>query len=137
MSEITPETGITDLGTLQGTGDGPASPDVSRIPVTEIKPEGGEDGLVQVPVAEVTAEDVGTFSIRYVGRVPQLVVTGGTIVPSIVTAVDGAGNVLAEYTARPATTTTAAPVTSRLLPIDQHQIIGCTTPDCFPVSLKA
>ncbi|MEU7415089.1 MULTISPECIES: hypothetical protein [Streptomyces] len=134
MSETTPQSEITDLGALQATEGGPASPDVSSIPVTEIKPE-GEATLVQVAQADVTPQDVGTFSVRYVGQVPQLVVTGGSVVPSVVTVVDGSGNVLAEYVARPAAA--PKPVSSRLLPLDQHQIIGCVTPDCFPVSLRA
>ncbi|MGG8405264.1 hypothetical protein ACM614_01080 [Streptomyces sp. 12297] len=37
------------------------------------------------------------FSVRYRGSVPTLVLTGGTIVPSLITVVDGSGTILAEY----------------------------------------
>lgn len=64
-------------------------------------------------------------------RCPKLVVTGGTVVPSVLTVVDGAGNVLANYTAGPAT----PPSKARLLPEDQTDL-GCATPDCKPFSLR-
>ncbi|MFI8085886.1 hypothetical protein ACIF6L_34490 [Kitasatospora sp. NPDC086009] len=133
----TQDSGTTDLGALTGDGGGSGGTGITRgtIPVTDVTP--AEVSLQAVPVAEVQAEDVGTFSVRYTGRVPQLVVTGGTVVPSVLTVVDATGAVVAEYTARPATTT-QLPVgpTSRLLPIDQNQLIGCGSPDCVPVSLR-
>ncbi|MFI5671993.1 hypothetical protein [Streptomyces sp. NPDC051704] len=70
------------------------------------------------------------FSVRYKGARPTLVLTGGTVVPSVITVVDGDGNILAEYEARPA----SKRITSRLLPDDQNEL-GCATPDCRPISL--
>ncbi|MFJ6798924.1 hypothetical protein [Streptomyces sp. NPDC091268] len=125
---------VTDLGAIQGTESSSEGTSLGRIPVTEIKPE--PSGLELVPVGEVQPEDVGMFSVRYTGRMPQLVLTGGTVVPSVLTVVDGAGNILAEYTARAATTTQGTiGATSRALPIDQNQLVGCPTPDCNPISL--
>lgn len=82
--------GVTDLGAIQGTEGGPESPDLSAVPVTEIKPE-----------------DIGSLSLRYVDGVPQLVVSGGTAIPAGLTVVDGAGNVVAAYAAGPAVQATA------------------------------
>lgn len=133
MSETPLPTEATDLGAIPGTEDIiQAKP--TAFPVTEISSE--DSGLQTVPVAEVKPEDVGTFSLRYHGRTPQLVVTGGTVVPSVLTVVDGAGNTLAEYTARPATPAQGptAP-SSRAFPMDQNQLIGCSTPDCTPITL--
>ncbi|MFD3701262.1 hypothetical protein ACFWUZ_34980 [Streptomyces sp. NPDC058646] len=96
--------------------------------MTEIHPE-ADSGLTVVERADVKAEDVGMFSVRYRGSVPTLVLTDGTIVPSIITVVDGSGSVLAEYEARPA----PMRITSRL-PEDQNEL-GCATPDCKPISL--
>lgn len=118
-----------DLGTIQGTGDGPALSAPGSIPVTEIRPE-SESGLTEVAPADVKKEDIGMFSVRYKGSVPTLVLTGGTIVPSLITVVDGSGNILAEYEARPA----PQRITSRLLPDDQNDLV-CATPDCKPISL--
>ncbi|WP_327255826.1 hypothetical protein [Streptomyces sp. NBC_01244] len=101
MSDTTPQPEVTDLGAIPGTGGSATQPELSGIPVTEIEPD-SEIGLTQVPAAEVAAEDVGTLSIRYIGTVPQLVVTGGNVVPSLITVVDGSGTVLAEYAGRPA-----------------------------------
>ncbi|MFE9139443.1 hypothetical protein [Streptomyces sp. NPDC007355] len=127
MSDATPE--VTDLGAIPGSGDGPTGPAVGSIPVTEIHPE-ADSGLTVVEPADVKAEDVGLFSVRYRGSVPTLVLTGGTIVPSLITVVDGSGNILAEYEARPA----PKRITSRLLPDDQNDLV-CATPDCKPISL--
>ncbi|WP_327267163.1 hypothetical protein OG444_40275 (plasmid) [Streptomyces sp. NBC_01232] len=127
MSDATPE--VTDLGAIPGSGDGPAGPALGSIPVTEIHPE-ADSGLTVVEPADVKAEDVGLFSVRYRGSVPTLVLTGGTIVPSLITVVDGSGTILAEYEARPA----PKRITSRLLPDDQNEL-GCATPDCKPISL--
>lgn len=125
----TPE--VTDIGAIPGSGDGPAAPSPGSIQVTEIRPQDDSDsGLTTVSAADVQADDVGTFSVRYRGTVPQLVVTGGTTVPSVIVVVDGAGNVLAEYQARPATKR----ITSRMIPEDQNEF-GCATPDCLPISL--
>ncbi|WP_328310265.1 hypothetical protein OG432_11040 [Streptomyces sp. NBC_00442] len=118
-----------DLGAIQGSGDGPALPELGSIPVTEIHPE-SESGLTEVAPADVKKEDIGMFSVRYKGSVPTLVLTGGTIVPSLITVVDGSGNILAEYEARPA----PKRITSRLLPEDQNDLV-CATPDCKPISL--
>ncbi|WP_457033568.1 hypothetical protein [Kitasatospora sp. P5_F3] len=125
----TPE--VIDLGAIPGSGDGPAAPAPGSIQVTELHPQGaGDSGLTEVAPADVQKEDWGVFSVRYRGARPQLVVTGGTIVPSVIVAVDGNGNILAEYEARPATKR----ITSRLLPEDQNDI-ACATPDCKPISL--
>ncbi|MFJ1709018.1 hypothetical protein [Kitasatospora sp. NPDC088346] len=48
---------------------------------------------------------------------------------------DATGAVLAEYTARPATEQFPAVRSSRLLPIDQNQIVGCAGPSCTPITL--
>ncbi|MFZ3492340.1 hypothetical protein ACODT5_03705 [Streptomyces sp. 5.8] len=120
---------VTDLGAIPGSGDGPAAPALGSIPVTEIRPE-ADSGLTVVAPADVKAEEVGLFSIRYRGLVPTLVLTGGTIVPSLITVVDGSGNVLAEYEARPA----PKRIASRMLPEDQNDLV-CATPDCRPLSL--
>lgn len=132
---IAQDPGATDLGALTGDGGGDGGTGITRgtVPVTDITP--GEATLQEVPVAEVQAEDVGTFSVRYTGRVPQLVVTGGSVVPSVITVVDATGAVLAEYTARPATAQFPAVRTSRPLPIDQNQLVGCAGPSCTPISL--
>ncbi|MEV6421635.1 hypothetical protein [Streptomyces sp. NPDC051662] len=126
---------VTDLGVLTGTGDG--SPGITRdsIPVTDITP--GEATLETVPAAEVGPQDVGTFSVRYTGPTPQLVVNGGTVVPSVIAVVDGTGAVVAEYVARPAGVgQRPAGVTGRTLAVDQNQLVGCATPDCQPISLR-
>ncbi|MFJ6620024.1 hypothetical protein ACIQOW_20925 [Kitasatospora sp. NPDC091335] len=132
---IAQDSGATDLGALSGDGGGDGGTGITRgaIPVTDITPV---ETLQEVPVAEVRAEDVGTFSLRYTGRVPQLVVTGGSVVPSVITVVDATGAVLAEYAARPATEQFPAVRTSRALPIDQNQIVGCAGPGCAPISLR-
>lgn len=39
------------------------------------------------------------ISVRYVEGSPQLVVSGGTVFPTVLTVVDGAGTVIGEYTA--------------------------------------
>ncbi|MFD3536418.1 hypothetical protein [Streptomyces sp. NPDC058664] len=83
-----------------------------------------------VAPADVKAEDVGLFSVRYRGSVPTLVLTGGTIVSSLITVVDASGSILAEYEARPA----PKRIASRLLPDDQSELV-CATPDCKPISL--
>ncbi|WP_158866817.1 hypothetical protein [Streptomyces xanthophaeus] len=130
MSDVTPSPEeVVDLGAVPGSGDGPTGPALGSIPVTEIRPE-ADSGLTVVAPADVKAEDVGLFSVRYRGSVPTLVLTGGTIVPSLITVVDGSGHVLAEYEARPA----PKQITSRLLPEDQNDIV-CATPDCKPISL--
>ncbi len=129
MSDATPSPESTDLGAIPGSGDGPAAPALGSIPVTEIHPE-ADSGLTVVAPADVKTEDVGLFSVRYKGLVPTLVLTGGTIVPSLITVVDGSGNVLAEYEARPA----PKRITSRMLPDDQNDLV-CATPDCKPISL--
>ncbi|GLZ37954.1 hypothetical protein [Actinokineospora sp. NBRC 105648] len=126
----TPE--VTDLGAIPGSGDGPAAPAPGSIQVTEIHPEDDSgSALTVVAPIDVQAEDWGTFSVRYRGARPQLVVTGGTTVPSVIVVVDGAGNILAEYQARPATQR----ITSRMLPDDQNELV-CATPDCKPISLS-
>lgn len=125
--QATPE--VTDLGAIQGSGDGPALPELGSIPVTAIRPE-SESGLTEVAVADVKAEDRGMFSVRYKGARPTLVLTGGTVVPSVITVVDGDGNTIAEYEARPA----VKRITIRLLPDDQNDL-ACATPDCKPISL--
>ncbi|MFE9367050.1 hypothetical protein ACFYNN_30565 [Streptomyces sp. NPDC006978] len=121
--QTTPE--VTDLGAIQGSGDDTIPSAPGSIPVTEIRPQDTET-LVEAAPADFTKEDVGTFSLRYRGVVPQLVITGGTIVPSVITAVDGNGNIVAEFEARP-----AKRITSRLLPEDPNQL-GCATADCKP-----
>ncbi|MGW7029108.1 hypothetical protein ACWGFX_18205 [Streptomyces xanthophaeus] len=123
---------VTDLGAIPSSGDGSQAPVLGSIPVTEIHPKAeAESGLSVVAPADVKAEDVGLFSVRYRGLVPTLVLTGGTIVPSVITVVDGSGNVLAEYEARPA----PQRITSRLLPDNQNDLV-CATPDCKPITLS-
>ncbi|WP_405633829.1 hypothetical protein [Streptomyces sp. NBC_01174] len=129
MSDAAPHPEVTDLGSIPGSGDGPAAPAPGSFPDTEIHPD-AESSLTVVAPADVKAEDVDMFSVRYKGLVPTLVLTGGSIVPSLITVVDGSGNVLAEYEARPAPTRIA----SRRLPEDQNDLV-CATPDCKPLSL--
>ena len=50
---------------------------------------------------EVKPEDVGTLSLRYVDGVPQLVVSGGTVLPARLTVVDASGKAVGAYTAGP------------------------------------
>ncbi|MER5618922.1 hypothetical protein [Streptomyces sp. NPDC002215] len=52
-----------------------------------------------IPATEVKSEDIGTLSLRHVDGQPQLVVSGGTLVPAELTVVDGAGNAVAAYAA--------------------------------------
>ncbi|MFI1942779.1 hypothetical protein ACH46F_02865 [Streptomyces virginiae] len=101
MSDTTPQAEGFDMDTVPGTEGVSTRPGLSGIPVTEIKPD-GEMGPTRVPPAEIPAQDIGTLSIRYIGAVPQIVVTGGHIVPSSLTVVDGSGTVLAAYAGRPA-----------------------------------
>ncbi|WP_433663272.1 hypothetical protein ACQPW1_14715 [Nocardia sp. CA-128927] len=137
MSETTPEREVTDVGTIPSTvvgedtsGNEAASEERGLvIPSTVIGSE--ETGPTTISASEFTRADVGTFSVRYRGAVPQLVVTGGTVVPSVLTVVDGSGNVLANYTAGPAT----PPSKARRIPEDQNEL-GCATPDCLPYSLR-
>ncbi|MFF1904818.1 hypothetical protein [Kitasatospora sp. NPDC058218] len=76
-------------------GAGMRSASVRIEPTTEIP------GLTVIPAEEVNPEDVGTLSLRYVDGVPQLVVSGGTVVPAGLTVVDGTGNAVAVYNAGP------------------------------------
>ncbi|MFI6998358.1 hypothetical protein [Nocardia sp. NPDC050175] len=133
MSDITPEAPSTDLGSIEGTAGGAESTDLGEITVTEIQSEAA--GLTVVPLGEIEREDVGTFSVRYNGTVPQLV-SGGSIVPSLISVVDGSGKVVAEYTAR-AVDPAATPPKARALPIDQNQLVGCAGPNCKPISLRS
>ncbi|OKI49407.1 hypothetical protein AMK17_37740 [Streptomyces sp. CB00072] len=71
--------------------------DMSSIPAGE--GEAGQTALRPFPVTEVTPDEVGMVSVRYVEGTPQLVITGGTVIPAVLTAVDGSGDVVAEYTA--------------------------------------
>ncbi|MFD8440485.1 hypothetical protein ACFV2I_36220 [Streptomyces microflavus] len=64
---------------------------------------GAEGGLQRtavdnIPMTEIRSQEVGTFSVRYVDGRPQLVVTGGTVIPPVLTVLDGSGSVVAEYT---------------------------------------
>ncbi|MFD4926178.1 hypothetical protein ACFWNE_33380 [Streptomyces goshikiensis] len=59
----------------------------------------GNPELTVIPASEVKPEDMGALSLRYVDGVPQLVVSGGTVIPAGLTVVDGAGNAVASYTA--------------------------------------
>ncbi|MFD7972697.1 hypothetical protein, partial [Streptomyces clavifer] len=70
---------------------------MSSIPAGE--GEAGQTALRPFPVTEVTPDEVGMVSVRYVEGTPQLVITGGTVIPAVLTAVDGSGDVVAEYTA--------------------------------------
>ncbi|MFF2964876.1 hypothetical protein ACFVT1_39785 [Streptomyces sp. NPDC057963] len=58
-----------------------------------------------IPATEVKPEDAGLLSLRYVDGVPQLVVSGGTVIPTGLTVVDASGNAVAEYTGGPASST--------------------------------
>ncbi|MFI6471418.1 hypothetical protein ACIBL5_14365 [Streptomyces sp. NPDC050516] len=52
-----------------------------------------------IPTDQVNPEDIGALSLRYVDGVPQLSVSGGTVIPAGLPVVDGAGNAVAAYTA--------------------------------------
>ncbi|MFJ1795554.1 hypothetical protein [Kitasatospora griseola] len=66
-----------------------------------------------IPNGEVNPEDVGALSLRYVDGVPQLVISGGTVIPAALRIVDQSGTPVATYTAGPLpTNTTRAAVTS-------------------------
>ncbi len=75
---------VTDLGAIPRTDGGTAAPNLGQIPSTEVKPE-----------------DMGMLSLRYVDGVPQLVVSGGTALPAILTVVDASGKAVGAYTAGP------------------------------------
>ncbi|MGW8782589.1 hypothetical protein ACWGNM_31625 [Streptomyces sp. NPDC055796] len=67
--------------------------------------QGGQDSaqetdLGRIPADQVKPEDIGTLSLRYVDGQPQLVVSGGTVIPAGLTVVDGAGNAVAAYAAQ-------------------------------------
>ncbi|WP_330252929.1 hypothetical protein OG874_44010 [Nocardia sp. NBC_00565] len=66
--------------------------------MTESQPESNDIELVTIPATQVTPEDVGALSVRYTDGVPELVLTGGRVVPKNLAVTDGAGNVLASYT---------------------------------------
>ncbi|MFI6956431.1 hypothetical protein ACIBJI_23515 [Nocardia sp. NPDC050408] len=66
--------------------------------------------LVVVPATEVALEDVGALSVRYTDGVPELVLTGGRVVPTLLPVTDGAGNLLATYTAGAAEPATPIPI---------------------------
>ena len=68
--------------------DGQAAPEATEVPI--------------IPPSDVKPEDVGTLSLRYVDGVPTVVITGGTAIPQSLAATDGAGNLIATYTATPA-----------------------------------
>ncbi|MFE7267807.1 hypothetical protein ACFU9B_38300 [Streptomyces sp. NPDC057592] len=84
-----------------------------RTPSAQIESAGSsqEQGTSEVtalgliPATEVKPEDAGLLSLRYVDGVPQLVVSGGTVIPTGLTVVDASGNAVAEYTGGPASTT--------------------------------
>lgn len=137
MSEEQDARKVIDVGAIPSTvidndtpGTVPASEEGGLvIPSTVIESE--QAGPVEISASEFTREDLGTFSVRYRGTIAELVVTGGTVVPSVLTVVDGDGNLLAQYTAGPA----APPSRARMLPDDQNELI-CATPDCKPISLR-
>ncbi|MGW2681403.1 hypothetical protein [Streptomyces sp. NPDC001436] len=52
-----------------------------------------------IPAEQVSPEDIGALSLRYVDGVPLLAVSGGTVIPAGLPVVDGAGNAVAAYTA--------------------------------------
>ncbi|MEU3048811.1 hypothetical protein ABZ705_20270 [Streptomyces sp. NPDC006984] len=63
---------ITDLGAIPGTEGTTERPDL-------------------IPAAQVEPADVGALSLRYVGGVPQLVVSGGRAIPAVLAVVDESG----------------------------------------------
>ncbi|MGW2860844.1 hypothetical protein [Streptomyces sp. NPDC001205] len=73
--------------------------DKDTLPVDDFTGE----GVVDVDKsAEVKPEDIGALSLRYVDGQPQLVVSGGTMIPAGLTVVDASGNAVATYAAGPA-----------------------------------
>ncbi|QIS03976.1 hypothetical protein F5X71_18075 [Nocardia brasiliensis] len=54
---------------------------------------------------EIEPEQVAMLSLRYVDGVPTLVVSGGTLAPAAITAVDSSGTPVAMYTGGPVPTT--------------------------------
>ncbi|MFE5941542.1 hypothetical protein [Streptomyces sp. NPDC056480] len=54
-------------------------------------------GLTVIPEDDVKPEDIGVLSVRYVDGAAQLVVTGGTALPTHIPVVDAQGAVVAAY----------------------------------------
>lgn len=79
-------------------------PDETSAPAVEFEAVPGAEGGIQrvalgsIPMTEIRSQEVGTFSVRYVDGTPHLVVTGGTVIPPVLTVLDGSGSVVAEYT---------------------------------------
>ncbi|UQX04745.1 hypothetical protein [Streptomyces sp. RerS4] len=88
-----------------------------------IETAGGVFTPVLRAASEVTPEDIGTLSLRYVAGQPQLVVSGGTLIPAALPVIDGAGNTVAAYTAA-TFDGGAAPTTSRSALIDDYFDLG-------------
>ena len=61
------------------------------------------DATKLIPASEVKPEDITTLSLRHVDGVPQLVVSGGKVIPAELTVVDASGKAVATYTAGAAT----------------------------------
>ncbi|MFD7497971.1 hypothetical protein ACFV8T_37455 [Streptomyces sp. NPDC059832] len=89
---------------IEPTGSGDQAPETAT--------EGADVALI--PAAEVNPEHVGALSLRYVDGQPQLVVSGGTVIPAGLTVVDGSGDPVAPYIAGKVVSSTTFSMTDSL-----------------------
>ncbi|MFF4104364.1 hypothetical protein [Streptomyces sp. NPDC001903] len=77
-----------------------------------------------IPASEVKPEDVGMLSLRYVNRVPVLVVNGGRFMPARLTAVDATGRPIAAFTAgQHLTASTRMNAVARMAPVEMLSML--------------
>lgn len=81
MSETTPE----------ANSHGPAP--------AQYQPAATEPALI--PASQVKPEDIGTLAIEYRDGQPVIVISGGTVIPAGLTAVDASENAVATYSVNP------------------------------------
>ncbi|MGW0251966.1 hypothetical protein ACWDYH_35590 [Nocardia goodfellowii] len=78
---------------------------------SQAEPEGTR--LVTIPATEVKPQDIGSLSVRYTDGVPELVLTSGNFAPQSIPITDGAGRLLATYTATAAPAADSSGLTAR------------------------
>ncbi|MFI6041832.1 hypothetical protein ACIA8C_09370 [Nocardia sp. NPDC051321] len=69
----------------------------------QVTPENTESSEIPATEIEIKPENVAMLSLRYVDGVPTLVVSGGTVAPAAIMAVDSSGTPVALYTGGPVT----------------------------------
>ncbi|MFI6170406.1 hypothetical protein ACIBCN_26740 [Nocardia sp. NPDC051052] len=73
--------------------------------ITPENTELGENPATEIEIKPEEPEEVAMLSLRYVDGVPTLVVSGGTVAPAAIIAVDSSGTPVALYTGGPVAAT--------------------------------